>query len=493
MATSDIALEKVQALLKVDTRSGSLHGHLARVVRALAAERPVDALAQLETLSRHVKQATFRGALAPDEAQDIVLDAVAEERRRQWCQDALRLVRPPSDPTAAPKVLCAVQNFLEDAAMFEWAGVGFSKQESFHIALSLRKLAAEVPALERLRLWGKVLGTGGDYYVAEGTLKQPEGAAPAEPALPGTPEYDVEPHGEGANTWAYWVSAGGTSPWVRLPAARASHIVAARSIKRLLTGNLGSPVVSTPWFPGKERHLLRSQIARITASCTLSVKGWYDMEEDPDGKKTMKQVDGAEFPPPEELKTEAGWSHCAPFLLATGKSSYPDMEKLEALAGEGGINEDIVKELQKQQEKEAAHEMLEGIEEDLSDLKPEGAEVSPGWSIKVHGDQGAYTAGGERKAYCVTAVRSMIWPGAVTVAQGSKFANLYVGYGLKCNTLVPLDKDGLPLGGTSPFLPLVPEDIMNEPDDLSEQGEPNPQDDDAGSVGEDFDNGDDDE
>jgi len=46
---------------------------------------------------------------------------------------ALQLVRPPSDPTAAPKVLGAVQNFLEDATMFEWAGVGFGKQESIHL------------------------------------------------------------------------------------------------------------------------------------------------------------------------------------------------------------------------------------------------------------------------------------------------------------------------------------------------------------------------
>jgi len=492
MATTDIALERIQALLKVDTGSGSLYNHLARVVRTLAAERPRDALEHLETLSRHVKQSTFRGALAPDTEQDIVADAVAEQKRERWCSDAMRLVRPPSDPASAPRVLCFVQNYLQDAAMFEWAGVGFGRQESFHIALSLRKLAADVPALARLRLWGKILGTEGDYYVAEGTVKAPEGSAAEEPALPGTPEYDVEPQGEGANTWAYWVSAGGSAPWVRLPAARASHIAAARTVKRLMSGNLGSPVISTPWFPGKERHLLRSQIARITATCTLAVKGMYEMEEDDDGKKTMKDVEGAEFPGPDDLKTEAGWCHCAPFLLLTGKSTYPDMEKLEALAGDGLFSEDLVKELQKQQDNEAAHEMLEGIEEDLAELKPEGAETSPAWSIKVHGDQGKY--GDEGKSYCAVAVRSMIWPGAMAVAQNGRFANLYVGYGVKCGTLVPPDKEsGLPLRGTSPFLPLVPDDVMDEPADTSEQGEPNPQEDDAGSEGDDFDNGEEEE
>ena len=40
--------------------------------------------------------------------------------------------------TPSLQVLGAVQNFMEDAAMFEWAGVGFGRQESYHIAMSLR-------------------------------------------------------------------------------------------------------------------------------------------------------------------------------------------------------------------------------------------------------------------------------------------------------------------------------------------------------------------
>jgi len=483
MATSDIPLEHVQALLKVDTGSGSLYNHMARVVRTLATDRPSDALLHLEALSRHVKQSAFRGALAPDEEQDIVADAAAEAQRQRWCLDALQLVRSPSDPASAPRVICAVQNFMQDAVMFDWAGVGFGKQESFHIALALRGLAAQVPSLERLRLWGKVLGTEGDYLITEGTLRAPEGAEPLAPPLPGSPEDDVEPQGQGANASAYWASQGTAAPWVRLPAARASHIVAARAVRRLLTGDLGSPVVSTPWFPGKEQHLLRSQIARIAASCTLAVRDWYEVEEDEEtGKKTLRVT--GEFP--EDIKTEAGWCHCEPFLFSTGKSAWPDMERLEGLVSEGQLSEEVVKELQQQKDKEPEHELLKGIEEDLQDLRPEGSERSPAWSIKVHGDQGLY----EGKSHGVTAVRSLIWPGAVTVAQGSRFASLYVGDALKCGGLVPPDKDsGLPLRGTSPFLPLAPEDVMDEPQDLSEQEEPNPQQDDGKSEGEDFDEG----
>ena len=62
---------------------------------------------------------------------------------------------------------------------------------SYHLGMSLRKLAAE-SSLDSLRLWGKLLGTSGDYYVAEGTL-------PAAAALL-LPADDVEPRGLGAES-----------------------------------------------------------------------------------------------------------------------------------------------------------------------------------------------------------------------------------------------------------------------------------------------------
>merc|ERR1711972_578338 len=103
----------------------------------------------------------------------------------------------------------------------------------------------------------------------------------------------------------------------------------------------------------------------------------------------------------------------------------------------------------------------------MNDYK--GLESSPAWSIKVVGDRGVYKFGEDSKSNRVTAVRSLVWPGAVTVAQGTKFANIYIGYGLKCGTLVPSNRtSGLPLDGTSPFMPLAPGDIMDEPKDLEQ-------------------------
>jgi radial spoke head protein 4A len=359
--------------------------------------------------------------------------------------------------------------------------------------MSLRKLAADTPSMEKLRLWGKVLGTEGDYYVAEGRL-QAISDTPEKPALPDTPQYDVEPRGEGTNAYTYWVSKGGAAPWIRLPSARASHIVAAKKVKRMITGDLSSQVLTMPSFPGTEQHLLRSQIARITGTCTLSVAGYLEdksAELDPPSKKLKDMLEPAlefAFPGHDELAEQKGWVHASPIIWNTGKTSWPDLDALKTAYPD--LGEDAEAAIDKQITADKAKEegadekgLLESIENDLTFLKDENdaAEGSPAWSIKVHGDKGLYDIGGATKSYRVTAVRSLIWPGAVTVCQGSKFANIYIGNGLKCGTLVPKRVTGEPLAGTSPFLPLVPDKIMEEPTDLTEHPEPNPDDADAQS------------
>jgi len=369
-------------------------------------------------------------------------------------------------------VLGAVRNFLEDAAMFRWAGVGLGEQESFHMAMSLRKLASQTPNLDHLRFWGKILGTDADYYIAEGALESLAGPVPVDM------NSEVEATGDGANMFTYWVSLGGNSPWARLPAARAAQVVSSRSIRRLMNGDLESPVLSMPWFPGKERHLLRSQIARITSTCTLAVAGWYEADAEDETKFKEAEDPAANFPPQEELEAEEKWVHAAPALISSGKSRWPKLDDVEAGSA-------LYVQLEKLIENEKEPEVLRDLGQDLAEIKPEGSEGgSPAWSIKVFGDKGQYTFNADVKSHRVTAVRSLIWPGAVTVAQGTKFANIYIGNALKCGTLVPNEPEtGFPLKGTSPFWPLAPEAVMDEPADLDEHDEPNPQEDDAVSEG----------
>lgn len=491
MGTSEICVERVQALLKVDTGDGSLHDHLVRLSRKLAEEKPGEALAQLETLSRHLKRSNFRGAPAPDESSAIVHDAAAREARLKWCGDIMKLTRQPSDPTAAPRVLGFVQNFLEDSAMFRWAGIGFGQQESYHIGASLRKLASDTPSIESLRFWGKILGTEADYLVAEGTLRSLPKAAPAEgeekPLIhPDSPEFDVEPKGEGANTFTYWVSEGGCAAWVRLPAARASHIVAARSIKRMLTGRLEAPVLSNPWYPGKERHLLRAQIARISATCMLAPTGWYEEDADAGVPGQVRQVEEPAIGSPEDMASNAGWCHRLPCITKIGRCTFPEVDALSGTEPPM-ITEERAKTISAQIEAEGELKgTLTNVESDLSEAKaalPEGEEADNvvAWTYKVSGDKCVYN----EKSHQVIAARSNLWPGAAAVTQGSKFGNIYIGYALKCGTLIPLNpQNGLPLvSGTDAFCPLVNDDIMEEPEDLEEQEEPNPVEDDVASEG----------
>ena len=153
-------------------------------------------------------------------------------------EDIRKLLQQFDHPESPIVLQCTLRNVDDDARMFSWAGIGFGQQETFHLSMSLRKLAMETPGLLRLRFWGKILGTGGDYYIAEGAMEVPKVERPPPPALPGTPDYDVEPLGEGSNIFVYWVTGTSCSSWVRLPSARASHILAAQNIKKLMTGSV---------------------------------------------------------------------------------------------------------------------------------------------------------------------------------------------------------------------------------------------------------------
>ena len=124
-----------------------------------------------------------------------------------------------------------------------------------------------------LRLWGKILGAEKDYYVAEGDEVQPVGE---EEPLP-----DAEPRGAGVNKYTYFVTSGrkqthsfldyiiisillfrkycinlllALDEWVELPLITPKHVVQARRIKHILTGNLGAKIITNPFFDGEERH-----------------------------------------------------------------------------------------------------------------------------------------------------------------------------------------------------------------------------------------------
>ncbi len=63
-------------------------------------------------------------------------------------------------------------------------------------------------------------------------------------------------------------------------------------------------------------------------------------------------------------------------------------------------------------------------------------------------------------SYAVNVIKSLRWPGALTVAKGGKFTTIYVGYGLK--------------HGASSYNPVEPPSVCADPDEDEEKPEPNP-------------------
>jgi hypothetical protein len=46
-------------------------------------------------------------------------------------------------------------------------------------------------------------------------------------------------------------------------------------INYILTGDLNAEIQSYPPFPGKEKHLLKAQLVRITHGCEISPQGLF--------------------------------------------------------------------------------------------------------------------------------------------------------------------------------------------------------------------------
>jgi radial spoke head protein 4A len=85
------------------------------------------------------------------------------------------------------------------------------------------------------------------------------------------------------------------------------------------------------------------------------------------------------------------------------------------------------------------------------------------WLVKNIGDPQPYTLTtkeGGTAVYCTNVVRSLRWPGAITVCQNGRWFSMYIGNGVKATGV--------------PFQPTAPMDVKEDPDDAEEHPEPNP-------------------
>ena len=341
----------------------------------------------------------------------------------------------PEEPT--PPNDYETENVLADAAMYEAVGLGLSKKEMYGVMLCVKKLG-ENPDFGVLtaRFFGKMLGTGGDYYVFETTLKEPgEEIEVAEGKVP------VEVSGTGANTYTYWTCSYLGGPLTKLPDCTPDTIAASRRLKRYLTGTLTAPVSAYPPFPGTEAHYLRALVGRIASATVVCPVGYFKKEEE---KSPDKDV---EFVPkePAEMVDLTAWAHRYPHIKEQGRCDFFQFPVPEPEEGE---------EPPEPPDPETGPEQFQTLDLDAESTAvdwgaavvtlasaPEGdeppgeptVEPRPAWvpctSSNVPGVK-----------YQVVGIRSLVWPGAFVAYTGvgkPGFSNCYVGYGFQNKKFVP--------------------------------------------------------
>lgn len=421
----------------------SLYDHMLTLFTQLIYDRPSDPQGIFEQLSLQVKSSHFRYQHPVSTHIKDNYEAIAK-----WISDCRLLLDKPKEENdegqmveIAAEPLPYIPDLLAEREMLRWAGIDLGEEETFRLQMSIKKLVRDKNAKD-VRFWGKIHGTERDYYIVEG-----QGEAPEEEIERGE---DFEKRGEGVNYYTYWVTYGNLQEWVELPDVTPQQISAAREIRKLFTGNLEADVVANPYFPGKEKDLLRVQIARITHATRLIPRGLYkQVEESP------FEIEGEEepkLPKFEDLSQLSNWLHFQPNILKANRITHMEPK----IPDDIDIDIEILK--AKIMEEDPQYPRLRSIDQD---------EALPGfrsaWILRQAGDEQQYNASIPSKGaaiYGYNVLRSLWWPGMVLVHHGSSWIHFYVGDGLKA--------------ATKRFYPEQPPVILEEPEDSQEQPEPTP-------------------
>lgn len=289
---------------------------------------------------------------------------------------------------------------------------------------------------EALRFAGKIYGTQKDYWVAIGRLPIAEES---------TKDATMESRGKGVNETVFWVTDNLLNDWVQLPDCAPKHIQQARKIKHIFSGDLNASVDTNPAFDGKERHLLRATLARIFHATAIVPKGLFATDDETNEVKFAEEFT---FPKTDELRDIKAWANVHPIILEAGRTTHlpPNVpeEELEAAVADLEAKDPTVERFRDIGE----HTQFPGEQ--------------PAWISKVVGDTQLYSEGGEGEtvSYAVNVIKSLRWPGAVTVSKGGKCTSVYVGYGLK--------------KGDPSYSPIEPPEVQQDPEEEPEKPEPNP-------------------
>ncbi|XP_074948537.1 radial spoke head protein 6 homolog A-like isoform X2 [Phalacrocorax aristotelis] len=448
-----LAIQNAKAfLLKSSTASGmNLYDHLANMLTKILDEQPTNAVDIIENISKDVKWAQFQKKMDTlrDEHEILPTFEAAEKRKALFLK-----ANGEGDEELEEEGETPLPNVMETAFYFEQAGIGLSKDESYHIFLALKKLISVQP-VRTCRFWGKILGLEMNYIIAEvqyhegeeeeetedeegieeggkgmGEVEDEDEKNEKEDEPPKStykppPVIPKEENGTGANKYVYFVCNEPGKPWVKLPPVTPAQIVCARKIKKFFTGRLDAPVVSFPPFPGNEANYLRAQIARISAGTHISPIGFYQFaeeegdEEEEGGGGRDTYEENPDFQPPsvaEMVDSLSTWVHHGQSILKQGRCVWFNPFQKSEEEEEEDEEEEKAEEPDELQQ-EIGPPLLTPLSED------EGIQNIPAWT--------AQPSTNLIPQYAVAVLQSNRWPGAYAFAAGKKFDNIYIGWGHK--------------------------------------------------------------
>ncbi|XP_009271903.1 PREDICTED: radial spoke head protein 6 homolog A [Aptenodytes forsteri] len=449
-----LAIQNAKAyLLKSSTTSGlNLYDHLANMLTKILDEQPTNAVDIIENISKDVKWAQLQKKMDTlrDEHEILPTFEAAEKRKALFLK-----ANGEGDEELEEEIgETPLPNVMETAFYFEQAGIGLSKDESYHVFLALKKLITVQP-IQTCRFWGKILGLEMNYIIAEvqyhegeeeeeteeeevteeggkgmgevedeDEKKEKEDEPPKSTYKP-PPVIPKEENGTGANKYVYFVCNEPGKPWVKLPPVTPAQIVCARKIKKFFTGRLDAPVVSFPPFPGNEANYLRAQIARISAGTQISPIGFYQFaeeegdEEEEGGGGRDTYEENPDFQPlsvAEMVDSLATWVHHGQSILKQGRCVWLNPFQKSEEEEEEDEEEEKAEEPDELQQ-EIGPPLLTPLSED------EGIQNIPAWT--------AQPSTNLIPQYAVAILQSNRWPGAYAFASGKKFDNIYFGWGHK--------------------------------------------------------------
>jgi radial spoke head protein 4/6 len=294
---------------------------------------------------------------------------------------------------------------------------------------------ASTSGAAQLRFFGKIHGLNKDYYIVEAVM---EGEGEADEDGGDNVGANAEPKGTGVNKYTYFVAQNSLDKWTKLPDLNPSLVEGARQIRCILTGDLDRQIYSNPSFPGQEKHYLRAQIARISHSTTvLPASVWRLVEDDDRNIEENVHAETGEIPQPstKEMTDLSMWVHASPSILKNSRTMHLEPEE----PGEDDPNQDFDPEEAKKQ-----IELADPFEPRLKPLTKDervyiggivkAQSLTMPWVVRHVGDTSEYTDVTDPKkkvSYGAVVLRSLIWPGAVSIYHKGEITQIYVGSGLK--------------------------------------------------------------